>query len=126
VRDYDNQNRTDKQLKGSRIFHRTAGVHDRETIIRARQNQGKVEHFDPVAQKQDRSKQLHQELKGEQKTTDAKPNAATGWELQYLWKNSYDWRPSTSSSGQLPLAHAQPDTEQIEHYSKLGQEKSRT
>jgi hypothetical protein len=72
VRDYDNQNRTDKQLKGSRTFHQTSGVHDREIIIRARQNKGKVEPFDPVARKQDRSKQLRQELKDEQKTTDAK------------------------------------------------------
>jgi hypothetical protein len=42
-------------------------VRDRETTIKARQEREKLKTFDLVTQKQDRSEQLQQELKHEQK-----------------------------------------------------------
>jgi hypothetical protein len=42
-------------------------VRDRETTIKTRQEREKLKTFDLVTQKQDRSEQLQQELKHEQK-----------------------------------------------------------
>jgi hypothetical protein len=54
-------------------------------------------------------------------------NTATGLELQWAVEKILPLK--TEHLEQWAIAsgsHAQPDTEQIEHYSKLGQEKSRT